>query len=450
MSRQEIPARPPTAPGFGLRFAAYPLLMLASTACNPAAFDELLTKETAPADAGAREAAALADGGKPFDASLPGVMDAGRDAARDAALRANADTTVDTAVPVPDAEGGVPKQPDLCGQLRPATPAESGIDPDGGVVFLGALAQSSQVQPRAVTDVSLLGDRYWWLFGAAYKLDSLLLANTDSISTAPLDRPYELAETLPGAGVPASFLPASVADRAQLSMYEQLQHMTGNVISTGVNDGLVFYSPGALSGDANGLALRPLGTRVASVHVDNNQDAQVTPVSELLFGANAPSFRFGLRAEGYIYLYGCPKRSSDSHFECLLARAPVNEATKAASYKFRTTGGWSNDLNAASTVLSDTRDEISVSYNPYLQRYLAAHLVWIQAKLRLQTAPRPEGPWETFADIPLPPPEGGQISHFAGVEHPELSARCGRQLSLTYMHARAVGSELRRLEVNLR
>jgi Domain of unknown function (DUF4185) len=446
---QETLARHPTALGFALRVAAYPLLMLASAACNPTDFDDLLGKETAPVEAGTREAGVLADGSRTFDASRPGVMDAIGDAARDAALRADAAVAVDSAVSKPDAQAGLPMLPDLCGQLRPATPAESGIDSDGGVVFLAALAQSALVQPRAVTDVSRLGDRYWWLFGTAFKLDSLLLENTDSISTAPLDRPYELAETLPGAGVPTSFLPASVVDRAQLSMYEQLQHVTGNLITTGFNDGLVFYSPGALSGDANGLALRPLGTRVASVHVDN-QNAQVTPVSELLFGANAPSFRFGLRAEDYIYLYGCPKRSSDSHFECLLARAPVNEATKAASYKFRTTGGWSNDLSAASAVLSDTRDEISVSYNPYLQRYLAVHLVWIEAKLRLQTAPRPEGPWETFADIPLPPPEGGQISHFAGVEHPELSARCGRQLSLTYMHARAVGSELRRLEVNLR
>lgn len=443
-------------PSLALRLrTAYPLLLLASAACNPAAFDDLLSKETSAADAAASDAGIRPDASRAPDATLPGVMDAASDAAtaRDAssAVDANGEEERgegDSGANDGGSDAGQLVLPDLCGQIRPATPAQSGIDPNGGVTFPGALPQNTLLLSRAVSDVSRLGDRYWWLFTAAFKLNSLLLENTDSLSAAPLASPYELAEVQPDAGVPTSWLPALDADRAQLEIGEQLEHLTGNVIATGLSDGLAFYTPGALSGSNNVLVLRPLGTRVATVHVDND-GAHATPLPDLLFGASAPSFRYGLRAEEFIYLYGCPRRDSDGMYSCLLARAPVSEATQAASYKFRTTGGWSNDLSAASVVLDNARDDISVSWNPYLQRYLAVHLVWINAKLRLSTAPRPEGPWEQFAEIALPPPEGGQISHFAGVEHPELASRCGRQLVLTYLHARATNSEVRRIEVTL-
>jgi hypothetical protein len=422
-----------------------PLLPLVTLGCNPGAFEDFVAAggeragdaATPVQDAApdARDAAGpgLDAGGPASDASTSPPSAPGTD---DAQVRDAQAVPVDSGTPAPTI--------DECGQVRPRTPAQSAIQT---VSMAGTIPQSDKVQPRWSTDLIVVGDDAWWLFGLAYRPSSLLIQSTDSITRTSRAMPFDLSEAAPDAPAPAPFLAPLDADRAQLLSGEQLVHNTGNVLLTSASDGLLFYDAGALGA---GFAIRNLGTRVAKVHFEAGQ-ARATPQAQLVFGPNMAPFRYGVRDGGYVYLYACPDNGFS--YECMVARAREEQATDGASYQFRTTGGWSSDFSAATIVMNGARDELSVSFNPYLQRWLAVHLFGFNAssELHLRTAPKPEGPWEPFGVIPLPPPEGGQIGHFGGIEHPELATLCGRKLALTYLFGRAGDvSELRRLEVLLR
>jgi hypothetical protein len=410
------------------------------SACSPHPFHELVDPLE---DAGAQPDAALVE-----DARTPPL---------DAAIDATADATIDAQPRAPDAQhtGGqdamAPRDAaaldaatfklDGCGQRLPQTPAQSAIE---SVAEGGTIAQSARVLPRAPTDLARLGGRNWWLFPSAF-LPSLRLQATDSISGSTPQQPYALDEV---GKLPTSFLPALDADRTALRDGEQLTYQPGSLLATTGNDALAFYGPMASSSAMGAFLARSLGTRVAKVHVDGDK-ASATPVSELLFSPGLPQFRFGLIDGGYVYLYGC---SSDAFSDayCKLARARRNDATRGASYQFRASGGWSNDFSAAVDVLGDARAELSISHNAYLNSYLAVHFAGLTSTVWLQTAPRPEGPWQKLDEIALDPPDGTQDAHSRAIEHPELAEQCGRKLVVTYLHAAAAGNELRRLEVTLR
>ncbi|MET0283919.1 MAG: DUF4185 domain-containing protein [Polyangiales bacterium] len=416
-----------------------PLLSVVALGCNPGAFEDFVGAAAERVDdAGQRNE----------DAQVSPAADAAGVDARvvDASTVQDA-RTQDAIVEPTDAEvvDSGPAQPELdsCGQRRPRTQLAIA---DNGVTFAGSIAENPQVQPRWPTSVVAIDQDTWWLFGPAYRPSSVLLQTTDSITRAPRAMPYALAEAADAAPAPTPFLPALDVDRAQLASGEQLVHNTGNVMLTSERDGLLFYAVGALGA---GLKVRSLGTRLADVHFEGGK-ATATPRSALVLGPTTTPFRHGVLAEGYVYLYGCVQNVFTA-YDCVVARAPVAEAGVGASYQFRTTGGWSSDYTSATYVISGARDELSISFNPFLQRYLAVHLYGIAAQLNLSTSRQPDGPWEPLGVIELPPPEGGQITHYGGMEQPALAELCGRKLVLSYVFGRADNaSELRRIEVLLR
>ena len=170
---------------------------------------------------------------------------------------------------------------------------------------------------------------------------------------------------------------------------EALHYEIGSLVPVGPTELLLFYSPIRRRRTGDQLVDEPLGTRVAHVKTDLKSIwAESEP--ELVFPASAPSLRSGLLGrDGNVYLYSCPQQPN-AQFDCVLARAPIGSATLARAYQYRTIGGWSNDLNVAVPVLQNAGPELSVSYNPYLRRYLAVFSVGsaIRSHCRRQSDPR--------------------------------------------------------------
>ena len=55
--------------------------------------------------------------------------------------------------------------------------------------------------------------------------------------------------------------------------------------------------------------------------------------------------------------------------------------------------GWVKDIGEAAVVLRGPTSGITVSWNPYLNSYLATYGGIVSTKVLMRTAPAPEGPW---------------------------------------------------------
>ena len=71
-----------------------------------------------------------------------------------------------------------------------------------------------------------------------------------------------------------------------------------------------------------------------------------------------------MRSGGFVYAYGCA-RSGRLEFSCKVARAPLAELTRAASWRYWDGGAWSSDPADAVFSLTGPSGRLSVSWNPY-------------------------------------------------------------------------------------
>jgi hypothetical protein len=339
---------------------------------------------------------------------------------------------------------------DLCGNVRPASPGASGVRA-GSVEVLAAITQHPSVLARGPAYSSQLGGRVLWMFGPSYdKANDKSVVADNSLTLSDFARPFVLDEAARGAPAPVTLLAEQADDRARTPAGQRLGYELGSLVSIGLGDALLFYSPVTRRSGSSAVLTR-LGTRVARLRGDfASIDAAVEPA--LLFPADAPAFRTGLLGmDGYVYLYGC-QQTEKGRVDCKLARAQLGTATRAGSYRYRTAGGWSNDLSVAAAVLLDVRDDLSVSFNDYLQSYLAISLTSEGRRVLLQTAPRPEGPWSHLAAVELPAADADANElPSAAIEHAELASDCDKSLVLTYLQPlRGPDAELRPLKLELR
>jgi hypothetical protein len=428
------------------------LLASASLACNPGGFDELTKGDASSGLAAGSDASLMI---APDAASPPSDTAAGHlpEAGAGSSWPDAAGGEPGPAAPQDGAVDGSGEPPldagparDPCGQLLPASPSASGIR-DGGVTHLPAIAQHPSVAPRPPGVTAQLAGRLLWVFGGtSYADGSTTIWSPSSYTMSDRERPLELDEARIGASFASDFIPALPEDSAGLGAQESLAYAIGSLISISAQEALLFYS----AAKASGLASTQLGTRVARVEMAGSA-ARAEPLAPLLFAPDAPPFRDGLLApDGSLYLYACPRRE-DSYFDCRVARAPLASATASSGYQYWTSDGWSSDVAKAVVVLSDAAGQITVSYNPYLRRYLSVHFVWILSQIALDVAQRPEGPWTRFAELEVPANSVGGL-HFmvAAIEHPELAKECGRKLLISYQRpVSEERNELRAIEVEL-
>jgi hypothetical protein len=171
---------------------------------------------------------------------------------------------------------------------------------------------------------------------------------------------------------------------------------------------------------------------------------------DLLFGQNDPSFGTAAFANGdTLYAYGC--NSSNLDVPCVLGRVALENVLDVSAWSFYAgNGNWSSNISDAVAVL-DAAPIMNVSWNDYLQSYVAVYNAPFSQNVMMRTSAQPEGPWsgEITAFDALLPENGGSSVHDAQA-HPEYNGNGGQVMYVTYSHSTgAFTSELRLVSVQL-
>jgi hypothetical protein len=171
-----------------------------------------------------------------------------------------------------------------------------------------------------------------------------------------------------------------------------------------------------------------------------------------MFSQNEPTFgSTAVISNGVLYVYGCGNDTNGLDKGCRLAK--VNPATvqDRTTWTFYAGGGrWSSSVSDAVPVFNGL-DILSVSWNNYLQRYIAVYSSLFSQNVMLRTASAPEGPWsdELHAFTALSPASGNTYDAQA---HSEFDANGGQTIYVTYSRGLPGGgfsSEVRLVAVQL-
>ena len=159
----------------------------------------------------------------------------------------------------------------------------------------------------------------------------------------------------------------------------------------------------------------------------------------LMFREGEPGFGSGaVVADGSLFVFGCDRDGMEK--PCRLARVPLETALDRNRWRFYSDrGAWTADIQRSAPVFRGN-DILSVSYNPYLQRFLAVYARPMSRSVMVRTARAPQGPWSAAAvafEAKPPASETGWI--YDALEHPEYAAEGGGVIFITY--SRQTGPE---------
>jgi Domain of unknown function (DUF4185) len=313
-----------------------------------------------------------------------------------------------------------------------------------------------------------------WLYGDTFlanpNADGRGLISDSWSFTMDLNAPDGISgfqERLDSAGAPAMILPETPAE------YTFNQEHNGNpcqvqpcgarwalwpaaiVTDPSSNQALVFY--GVVSALPGSFNFQGIGSSVA-VWQDFSQQPQrptfnppiVSNHPDLMFTENEPAFGSAAFVnQGTLYVYGCGIPSNSSDKGCRLAKVdPASVLNRSAWMFYAGNGSWSSQDSDAVSVIPDA-NILSVSWNDYLQQYVAVYSQLFSQNVNLRTAPNPEGPWsrEVTAFEAMQPTSGNVYDAHA---HSEYDLNGGQTIFVSY--SRATGeftSEVRLVEVQL-
>jgi hypothetical protein len=150
-----------------------------------------------------------------------------------------------------------------------------------------------------------------------------------------------------------------------------------------------------------------------------------------------------------LYVYGCGVDTDGLDKGCRLGKVDPATVQDRNTWTFRSSGGWSAST-ADAAVMFDGNDSLSVSWNDYLQRYIAVYSALFSQNVMIRIARAPEGPWsgELLAFAAKEPADGNTYDAHA---HSEYDANGGRTLFVTYSRrlSRDGASELRLVKLDL-
>jgi hypothetical protein len=163
----------------------------------------------------------------------------------------------------------------------------------------------------------------------------------------------------------------------------------------------------------------------------------------LLWNANDPHFATAFVLDdrrGMVYCYGTVSRGGIQ--KCYVARVEAEHFGQPTAWEYlsSTTPTWTPDVANAIAVFDRMPSECSVSFNAYVDCYLAVHSLELSGQIVGRTAREPWGPWSepttlwtvTPPSLPYERPYELPLI-YAGKEHPELAADNGRMIYLTYI-----------------
>jgi hypothetical protein len=175
--------------------------------------------------------------------------------------------------------------------------------------------------------------------------------------------------------------------------------------------------------------------------------------STLFWKGSEPSFGVWInRADDYVYLWGClmtgmylartrPQSISDlSSYEYLAAAPKADEPTFAPR--------WSSRFQPNGALFDSVPNEMSVSFNSHLNRFIAFHSLQRAHKIVLRTAEKLTGPWSDPQVVFRPQRIGDDDLIYAAKEHPELARENGRVLYVTFVNSATYIPQLIEITLN--
>jgi len=228
------------------------------------------------------------------------------------------------------------------------------------------------------------------------------------------------------------------------------------VTDTSVNQALVFYmvayaQPGSFNFQSFGNSVA-LWQDIQQLPQRPTLNPPVVPEHpDLMFNQDEPNFgTAAFISGGMLYVYGCGTPSNGNDKGCRLARVdPASAQDRNSWTSYAGSGKWSSQLSDAISVFTGS-SIMSVSWNSFLQQYVAVYSPPFSQDVEMRTAPNPEGPWskEVTAFVAMQPVSGNVYDAHA---HSEYDVNGGETIFVTY--SRSTGnfaSEVRLVSVQMR
>jgi hypothetical protein len=315
-----------------------------------------------------------------------------------------------------------------------------------------------------------------WIYGDTFiakpdAQDRTLLSDSWSF-TVDLNAQTGLSgfqERLDSTGAPTMILPETAAEQAFNQAHNvnncQAQPCGARwalwpgaiVVNAADNSALIFYSVvSALPGAFN---FQGIGTSVATWQNLQSQPQRpalnppiVADHPDLMFMENEPGFgSAAFVSNGTLYVYGCGVATHGFDKGCRLGRVAPSSAQSRSGWTFYAgSGTWSSRLSDAVSVFNGN-NILSVSWNNYLQRYVAVYSQVFSQNVMVRTSAKPEGPWsgETVAFVAMAPSDGNVFDAHA---HSEYDLNQGQTIFVSYSRAMSApfSSEVRLVSLTLR
>jgi hypothetical protein len=251
-------------------------------------------------------------------------------------------------------------------------------------------------------------------------------------------------EPLDSAGAPTMILPLTPTEEA----YNQAHNVnncqaqpcgarwalwpSSIVVNPADNSALIFYT--VVSAQPGNFNFESIGGSVATWQKLQQPPQRPTlnpPIvaghPDILFMQNEPAFgSASLISNGTLYAYGC-----DYSNGCRLGKVEPSSAQDRASWSFYAgNGNWSAQIGDAVALFNDA-NILSISWNAYLQRYLAVYSPPFSQNVVMRTSTNPEGPWsrETMAFVAMQSSNGNVYDALA---HAEYDANGGQTIYVSY------------------
>ena len=158
--------------------------------------------------------------------------------------------------------------------------------------------------------------------------------------------------------------------------------------------------------------------------------------SDVLFGTQI------LRQEPYLYLFGSQRQGLSSR--ALLLRVTPDGITDPRAYQALSDPKgprWTRHLDQAAD-LGPSATTFSVTWNPYLGRYLMLYIEEYEKQLTVRFSRFPWGPYSPPESITSVPHDPSSELVYMGFEHPELRRDKGRRIYLSYSQPRFLPNSL--------
>jgi hypothetical protein len=214
---------------------------------------------------------------------------------------------------------------------------------------------------------------------------------------------------------------------------------------------LIFAKPGAFNFQGYGSSVAIWQNLQALPQRPEFNPPIVADHPDVMFGQSEPSFgTAALVNNGTLYVYGCQFPDDGADEGCRLGKvAPDNVADRNAWTFYTGTSQWSaNDQDAIPVFTGSSI--VSVSWNNFLQRFVAVYSKPFSQDVMMRTAQNPEGPWsaEITAFTAMQPSQGNVYDAHA---HSEYDSNGGQTIYVTYSRSTgSFSSEVRLVSLQLK